>query len=148
MSNPQTSGISSITGKMVSIRHATGRDLVLVEEYLEKNHANLDAGNAEVVVAEEDERIIGFGILKKENDEGCISLFEDSRRKGIGSSILKHLLEYTPVRKVYATRHASYFARSGRTREGSGHSSRTRKKSIYCRAPLMERLSLAAYERR
>ncbi len=148
MSDPRITGISSITGKMVSIRHATGRDLVLVEEYLVKNHANTDTVNSEVVVAEEDERIIGFGILKQENGEGCVSLFEDSRRKGIGSSIVKHLLEYTPVRKVYATRYASYFARAGRTRASSVKASRTRQRGTRCRAPLMERLTLAAYERR
>jgi N-acetylglutamate synthase-like GNAT family acetyltransferase len=147
MSDPRTTGISSITGKMVSIRHATGRDLVLVDEYLRKNHANMDRGNADVVVAEEDVRIIGFGILKKENDEGCVSLFEDSRRKGIGSSIVKHLIAYAPVKKVYGTRYATYFTRSGRTRAGSAHASRRRKASVRCRAPLMERLSLAAYER-
>jgi N-acetylglutamate synthase-like GNAT family acetyltransferase len=144
MPDPRKTGISSITGKIVTIRHATETDLVNVGEYLKKNHADSELNNAEVVVAAEDNRIIGFGILKKAESAGCVSLFEDSRRKGIGSSIVKHLLEFAPLKKVYTTRYASYFTHSGfaRTRGPSARSSRS---GVLCRAPLMERLTLAAY---
>jgi N-acetylglutamate synthase-like GNAT family acetyltransferase len=145
MTDPRKTGVSSITGKMVTIRHATSSDLVNVEEYLRMHHADPGLGSAEVVVATEDRRIIGFGILKKDNDAGCISLFEDSRRKGIGSSIVKHLVEYTPLKKVYASRYASYFTHAGFTRASKGPSARSTRSGDECRGPLMERLSLAAY---
>jgi N-acetylglutamate synthase-like GNAT family acetyltransferase len=145
MPDPRKTGISNITGIMVVVRHATESDLVDVEEYLKKHHADSDIKNAEVVVASEDRRIIGFGILKKENDTGCVSLFEDSRRRGIGSTIMKHLMAYTSVTKVYASRYASYFTHSGFTRTSKGPSSRATRSSGACHGPLMERLALAAY---
>ena len=111
MSDPRKTGISSITDKTVFIRHASSTDLVRVEEYL-KDHGNSDdLSNADVVVAAEEERIIGFGILKKENEAGCVSVFEDSSRKGIGSAIMKHLMAYEPLKRIYATRNVSYFTR-------------------------------------
>lgn len=146
MPYPGKTGRSSITGKMVSIRHATETDRIIVQDYLRKDHANPGLDNAEVVVATEDTRIIGFGVLKKANDEGCVSLYEDSRRKGIGSSIVRHLMEYAQVKRVYAARYASYFTRSGYARAQRSHAARSRKGGSECRVPLMERLTLAAYE--
>jgi N-acetylglutamate synthase-like GNAT family acetyltransferase len=132
---------------MVTIRHASTSDLVNVEEYLKAHHADPELGNAEVVVAAEDNRIIGFGIMKKDNDAGCVSLFEDSRRKGIGATIVKHLMEYAPLKRVYAARYASYFTHSDfvRGKAASARSIRPIQEATLCRAPLMERLSLAAY---
>lgn len=147
MPDPRKTGISSITGKMVSIRHATDTDRVIVGEYLKQHHSDSDLNDAEVVVAAEDQRIIGFGILKKENDEGCVSLFEDSRRRGIGSTIVSHLMEYAPVKTVYAARYASYFTRPGFMRVKNVHAARSRKNGASGRMPLMERLSVAAYKK-
>jgi N-acetylglutamate synthase-like GNAT family acetyltransferase len=144
MPDPRKTGISSITGKIVTIRHATETDLINVGEYLKKNHTDSELNNAEVVVAAEDSRIIGFGILKKTDSEGCVSLFEDSRRKGIGSSIVKHLMEYASLKKVYATRYASFFTHWGFTRT-RGPSARSIRSGALCRAPLMERLTLATH---
>ena len=144
MSDPRKTGISGITGKMVTIRHATESDLLDLEEYLRKNHTDSDLKNAEVVVASEDRRIIGFGILKKENETGCVSLFEDSRRKGIGSTIVKHLLEYAAVKRVYASRYASYFTRYGFMHSGKP-SARATRSGDTCVRTMMEPLSLAAY---
>ena len=135
--------ISAIRGKMVSIRHATSSDLVRVEEYLKPYHAISELDNAEVAVAAEDRRIIGFGILKRENENGCISLFEDSRRKGIGSLIMKHLLEYSPIRKVYAARYASYFTHPLLSKPKAGRVAANAKRRVPCRAPLMEPLRFA-----
>ena len=144
MSDPRKTGISGITGKMVTIRHATESDLVDVEEYLRKHHSDPDLKNADVVIASEDRRIIGFGILKKENEEGCVSLFEDSRRKGIGSTIVKHLMEYAAVKRVYASRYTSYFTRYGFMHSGRPSARATRSGDPSNRF-IMERLSLAAY---
>ena len=146
MSNPRQTGISGITGKIVSIRHATDIDRIIVQEYLSKHHADSDLGSAEVVVAAEDEQIIGFGILKKGDDAGCVSLFEDSRRKGIGSTIANHLVGYAPVKKVYAARYASYFTHSDFMRGKAVHAARSRKGAL-CRMPLLERMSIAAYKK-
>ena len=147
MSDPQKTGISSITDKMVVIRHATDTDRVRVEEYF-KDHGNADdLGNSDLVIATEEERIIGFGILKKDNDAGCVSIFEDSRRKGIGSTIVKHLMTYEPLRRVYATRNVSYFTRYGFARGRTQRSARATRNGRECRMPLMERLSTAAYQK-
>jgi hypothetical protein len=116
MPDPQKTGISSITGKMVSIRHATSADLVRVEKRLKRLHEDSDLGNAEVTVASENERLIGFGVLRKEKDGGCVSLFEDGRRKGIGSSIVKHLMEYADIKMLHNAQgepSARSFSRSG-----------------------------------
>jgi N-acetylglutamate synthase-like GNAT family acetyltransferase len=145
MSDPRKTGISSITDKTVVIRHATETDRVRVEEYF-RNHGNVaDLGNADLVVAAEEGRIIGFGILKKENEAGCVSVFEDSRRKGIGSVIVKHLMEYEPLKRVYATRNVSFFTRYGFVRKTSQPRARATRSGRECRMPLMERLSTAAY---
>ncbi len=144
MSNPQITGISSITGKMVSLRHANDTDRVIVEEYLKQSSADSDLRDAEIVVAAENDRIIGFGILKRENDAGCVSLFEDSRRRGIGSTILSHLVEFSPVSRVYASRYVNYFARSNSAWLRKIRAGRARNSAARCRVPLMERVALAA----
>jgi len=145
MSDPRKTGISSITGKTVVIRHATDTDRVRVEEYFKEHGTADDLGKADLVVATEEERIIGFGILKKEQDAGCVSVFEDSRRKGIGSAIVKHLMAYEPLRRVYATRNVSYFTRYGFVRKTAQRPARATRSGRECRMPLMERLAIAAY---
>lgn len=147
MLDPRKTGISGITGKLVSIRHATERDRVLVEEYLRLNHDDSSVGSADLVVAVEDDRIIGFGILKQGDGAGCLSVFEDSRRKGIGTSIVKHLAEFAPLKRIYAARYASYFTHAGASRLRKVRASRTRENGSPCRMPLMERLSLPAYQK-
>jgi N-acetylglutamate synthase-like GNAT family acetyltransferase len=147
MSDPRKTGISGITGKMVVIRHATDTDRVRIEEYFKKHGTADDLGDADLVVATEEERIIGFGILKKENDAGCVSVFEDSRRKGIGSTIVKHLMAYEPLKRLYATRNVSYFTHYGFARKTGQRSARATRSGRECRMPLMERLSTAAYQK-
>ncbi len=144
MSDPRRTGTSSITDKLVTIRHATTADLAGIKEYLAKHHADAGINEAEVVVAAEENRIIGFGIMKKGGEAGCVSLFEDSRRKGIGSSIVRHLLEHSALPRVYAARYVSYFTRYDFTRTQQVHAARSRKKDE-CTMPLLERLSIAAY---
>ena len=147
MSDPRKTGISGITDKTVVIRHATDTDRVRVEEYFRQHGNANDLGNADLVVAAEEERIIGFGILKKENDAGCVSVFEDSRRKGIGSVIVKHLMSYEPLKRVYATRNVSFFTRYGFARKTGQRPARATRSGRECRMPLMERLSTAAYQK-
>jgi N-acetylglutamate synthase-like GNAT family acetyltransferase len=141
MHDPRKTGISSITGKMVSIRHATSADLTRVEGRLKRLHADSDLANAEVTVASEDERLIGFGILRKEKDGGCVSLFEDGRRKGIGSSIVKHLMEYADITALHnapGEPRAHYFSRSGNDKKWAGTMA-VDPCRLTVRAPLLQR---------
>jgi hypothetical protein len=142
MTDPKRTGISSITGKVVVIRHATETDLVRINEsYNQDGMTNLS--NADVVVALEGNRIIGFGVLKKENDAGCMSIFEDSRRKGIGESIKNHIMAIDPPEKVYATRNTTYFTVSGlKQRKRRSAASGTSMAEGRCSMPLMERVAV------
>jgi GNAT superfamily N-acetyltransferase len=140
MYDPRKTGISAITGKMVVIRHATETDRVRVEQFLLANEGNADIEQADVVVAAEQERIIGFGILTKGDGAGCVSLFEDSRRKGIATAITNHLEQFAPTEKLYVSRIVSYFTRKG-FRERLVHSKRHRRSAAGCSMPLLEPLS-------
>ncbi len=142
MNDARKTGLSGITGKIVVIRHATDRDRVIIGEYLGNNDLNSGIDGSEIAVALENERIIGFGILKKEREGGCVLLFEDSRRKGIATPIVKHLMEYAGLKKVYAARNATYFTRSKPIHGKQRHIARPNK-NIPCRVPMMEPLPLA-----
>lgn len=104
MANPKYTGISAITGRVVSIRHATERDLFLAEKMLLKQgrKGEIPAG-AEVVVAVEEDRVIGLGILRRSPEadpEARLTLYEDTKRRGIGAQVVGHLLEHAPVKIV------------------------------------------------
>jgi hypothetical protein len=60
---------------------------------------------------------------------------------------VKHLLSYEPLKKVYASRYASYFTNPGFAQARQHHASRSRRNGAPCRIPLMERLAIAAYEK-
>jgi len=132
----------TLIGRMVVVRHATSTDLAIVEGYLKGSGEVAELADADVVVAAEERRIIGFGILKREYGAGCISLFEDSGRKGIGSSILRHIMEHTPRERVYASRFVSYFTGAGLAKTRS-----SAKNADSCRSILRTRWSLAAAAR-
>jgi len=124
--SPKVTGISDITGKIVKVRHATEADMGFIIENLEKYHLDTEALHySEFVVATENGNLIGFGRLKKTGDAyeiGCVVVVEEKRRRGIGSLIVKHLLEYAPLDKVYViTDMVDYFKRLGfvETREGT-----------------------------
>ncbi len=120
MPNPKLTGISSITGKTVTIRHAAEADMVFVKENLKKYHLDEDDLDAsQFVVAAENGDIIGFGRLRKTGDVydiGCVVVVEQRQRRGIGASIVRHLMEYAPVRTVYVvTDVVDYFTKLGFT---------------------------------
>jgi hypothetical protein len=96
MSDPYHTGISRITGKMVSIRHATGRDLIDIGEYVRRHrHKGTCAlAGAETVVAVEEDRMIGFGILQRGGSTPCITVRELRRGSGLGPLIAGHMMEY------------------------------------------------------
>jgi len=143
MTDPKRTGISSITGKVVVIRQATDTDLVRINDVYDQTSGMPDIRNTDVVVALEGNRIIGFGVLKRENDSACMSIFEDSRRKGIGESIKNRILALDPPEKVYATRNTTYFTASGLSRrKGISPASGTSTAAGRCSMPLMERVAV------
>ena len=65
MRDPYRTGISKITGKLVTIRHATGRDLIGIREYLQKHRGGCLQKDADVVAAVENDRLVAFGIVRR-----------------------------------------------------------------------------------
>jgi hypothetical protein len=94
MSDPYRTGISSITGKVVSLRHATERDLIDIAEYVDRHHVHCVLEGADAVVAVEDDRMIGFGILQRRGVTPCITIREFRPGSGLGTLIAGHLIEY------------------------------------------------------
>jgi N-acetylglutamate synthase-like GNAT family acetyltransferase len=124
--SPKETGIAEITGKTMKVRHATHGDMAFIQGELRKN--NIDSENLdpqEFVVATENGDITGFGRLRRAGEVyqiGCVVVVEDKRRRGVGSLIVKHLLDFTPVRLVYiVTDLVDYFEKLGfvEMREGS-----------------------------
>ena len=101
----RTTGISEITGRTVKIRHAAEADMAFIEEQLKRHNIDtekLDYG--EFVVAHENGEIVGFGRLRKIGGSyqiGCVVVVEDRRHRGVGSLIVKHLLDFSSVNLVY-----------------------------------------------
>ncbi len=101
----KVTGISKIKVKAAKIRRAARADMAFIERELKKN--NIDAENLdyrEFVVAAENSAIVGFGRLRKVGEFhqiGCVAVVEDRRRRGVGSLIVKHLLDLSSVNVVY-----------------------------------------------
>ncbi|MGD0883422.1 MAG: GNAT family N-acetyltransferase [Thermodesulfovibrionales bacterium] len=111
-------GAYGSSGKSVKIRHATEADMAFIEEELKKN--NMDTASLdyrEFVVAAENGDRVGFGRLRKTGEAyqiGCVAVIGDKRRRGIGSSIVKHLIDSSPVNLVYIPADlADYFSKLG-----------------------------------
>jgi N-acetylglutamate synthase-like GNAT family acetyltransferase len=151
MPNPQLTGISSITGKTVYIRHATEGDVVNIQDYLKRHRQEkCDLTQSDVVVAAEEHRIIGFAILRKDcdGDADCVTVIEDARRRGIGAPIVRHLLEYAQVRTVYSAAGVPrYFTELGYKRTKTAKRKHAGTTTQICRGRWKRGLSLAAYEK-
>ena len=119
MTDPRISGISGITDKLVVVRHAREEDLVNIRRQFGAKVRDVgDLHEEDVVVALEDERLIGFGVLMREAgapERACIKIIEDRGRKGIGRSVVEHLVDHAEgVRSVAAARAVSgYLAARG-----------------------------------
>ena len=79
---------------MVSIRHATERDLIDIREYLERHRVPCVLEGADAVIAVEQDRMIGFGIVQRSGLTPCITVRDLRRGSGLGPLIAGHLLEY------------------------------------------------------
>lgn len=118
-------GLSQET-KATKIRRATEADLVFIEREL--RDSNIDTEHLdfrEFVVAVEDGKFIGCGRLRKVGESyqiGCVVVTEDKRRLGIGSLIVKHLMDLSSVNLIYVvTDLVDYFKKLGfsEMKEGS-----------------------------
>ncbi|HAM52869.1 MAG TPA: hypothetical protein DCP92_20035 [Nitrospiraceae bacterium] len=114
----ETPGGGDLIGMEVKIRSATEEDMSFIEKELKKNNIDADyLDYREFVVATENSDRIGFGRLTKTGESyqiGCVVVIADKRRHGIGSSIVKHLIDYSPVNLVYIpTDLADYFKKAG-----------------------------------
>ena len=124
--SPKETRVSEIAGKTMKIRHATQGDMAFIQEELKRN--SIDSENLdpqEFVVAMENGTIAGFGRLRRAGEAyqiGCVVVVEDKRRHGVGSLIVKHLLDFTSVSLVYiVTDLVDYFEKLGfvEMKEGS-----------------------------
>ena len=152
MPNSRLTGISSITGKTVYIRHATEWDVVNIKDYLKRyGQKERDLTQSDVVVAAEEDRLIGFAILEKgrESDADCVTVIEDTRRRGIGAPIVRHLMEYAQVKTVYSPAGMPrYFTRLGFTRTKTAQRKHAGAAAHVCRWQGKGGLSHVAYENR
>lgn len=148
MANSKATGISKITGKTVYIRHASEWDMVILGERLtlhQKDVLNLE--ESDIVVAAEEERIIGFGVLEKAREGvGCLTVKENSRGREIGPFIIRHLLEYAPMKTIYAASDKpGYFKKLGFTKVKSSSQEQADRADGLCRWN-KSGSSLVAYE--
>jgi hypothetical protein len=79
---------------MVSIRHATNRDLITIAEYIDRHHVPCTLEGADAVVAVEEDRLIGFGILHRDGLTPCITIRELRKGSGLGPLIAGHMMEH------------------------------------------------------
>ncbi len=93
----------SVAGKVVTIRHATEWDLDTIRnERIVGGVEMPEIDPARIVVAVEEDRIIGFGVVGQATAEGavCVTVFEKEDRRGIGASIVRHAVEHSELATV------------------------------------------------
>ncbi len=147
--SPKKTGISAITGKILTIRHATESDLIRIEETLSSGRIKgINPAEYQFVVAAENRDIVGFGglrIMSPAQDDACIMVHEKRRNRGIRTMIVRHLIEYASTRRVYAPPElGSSFKELG------FHAARTASSSLTaasCRGSGRYGSSLVAYEK-
>ncbi len=85
----------SVAGRTVYIRHATAWDVDAIRNERLGGAAFAELDPARTVVAVEGDSIIGFGVTGSTSEDGaiCVTVFERHGHRGIGSSIVRHVLE-------------------------------------------------------
>jgi uncharacterized protein YrrD len=110
MRNPRETGISSITGMMLTIRHANESEGIDVADIIKRRRGEtLDISKDEIVIASQGDQMLGFAVLKKDAREngGCLSLSDGRLQRGISREMLRHLFDYSSVKNVSADRVAA-----------------------------------------
>ena len=137
MRNPRETGISSITGKVLTIRHANESEGIDVADIIRRRTGEtLDISRDEIVIASQGNRMLGFAVLKKDakrKGSGCLRLVDGRLHRGIGREMVRHLFDYSGAKDVYAdsiaARHLT--AMGFKPKKGS---LRKRDNSIVCNA--------------
>ncbi len=92
-------------GGTIKVRNAVEADIARIKDELKKNAMEVgDLDYHEFVVAVENEHVAGFGRLRKTggfSQIGCVVVLEEKRSRGIGSRIVQHLMQFSPVNVVY-----------------------------------------------
>jgi len=123
MKNSRETGISSITGKVLYIRHANESERIDIADILKKRAGKfLDISEADIVVASQGARLLGFAVLTKNAGgvSGRLNLYESGRRRGFSREMLRHLFDYSTVKHVAADRVSARHLRSMGFRRGKG----------------------------
>ncbi len=111
MRNPRETGISSITGMMLTIRHANESEGIDVAEIIKRRTGeSLDISRDDVVIASQGDRMLGFAVLKKDamgKGGGCLHLYDGRLHRGIGREMVRHLFDYSVAKDVYTDRVAA-----------------------------------------
>jgi len=112
MRNPRKTGISSITGKMLTIRHANESEQIDVADSMKKRgEETLYLSRDDIVIASQGDRLLGYVALMRNDatgrDGGCLSLSDGRLQRGIGREMLRHLFDYSSVKNVSADRVAA-----------------------------------------
>ncbi len=96
---PVTKCKSRIDGKLISIRHAVEGDLLYIQTTLKESGSPSEPRDySEYVVAEQEGKLLGFGIVTVgDNGMGVFTVYVDSAYGFLAEEITKHLSEY-PVR--------------------------------------------------
>jgi len=116
MTNPKAADISNTVRKAVFIRLATEWDMIMLDEQLTRYQKDaLNLAPSEIVVVVEEDYIIGFGILEKVlDDTGCRRVTKNERRHGNNAFIVRHLLEFAPMKTIYvASGKSGHFRKIG-----------------------------------
>jgi hypothetical protein len=111
MRNPRETGISSITGKMLIIKHASESEQIDVADIMKKRAGeSLELSRDDIVIASLGERLLGYAALMRdapERDGGYLSLSDGRLQRGITRQMLRHLFAYSEVKDVSADRVAA-----------------------------------------
>lgn len=115
MKNPRETGISGITGKVLYIRHASESERIDIADILKKRAGkSRDIPGADIVVASQEARLLGFAVLTKNAGgvSGRLNLHESGRHRGFIREVLRHLFDYSAVKHVAADRVSARYLRS------------------------------------
>jgi hypothetical protein len=111
MRNPHETGISSITGKMLIIKHASESEQIDVADSMKKRAGeSLDLSRDDIVTTSQGGRLLGYAALIRdvtERDGGWLSLSDGRLHRGITREMLRHLFAYSAVNEVSADRSAA-----------------------------------------
>lgn len=124
---------------LIKIRAAFPADMPFITEHIGKFRLdNEDMDYQQFVVSVEGDKVIGFGRIRPHREIvelGSVGVIEGRRDEGIGTMIVKHLVDIFPANEVYITTEIpGYFERLGFTRVEPGPGELIEKLRGVCRS--------------